>query len=73
MLKNLFQTLLKILVILFCIAILMYGFFDALNQQEVMDCKQWIKDSKTYSHFYITTLQDEQCKNHHIIIDAPII
>lgn len=44
----------------------------AVDGNEVIECTQWNREAKHYPGYYLTQWQDEQCKYHGIVIDAPI-
>ncbi len=61
-----------ILVLLFCLALAYCAFKGGIDRSEVVECRAWEQQAKDYDQFYIAKWQDEQCKAHKIIINAPI-
>ncbi len=63
-----------IMLVLVTIAILFYAWFITvgLDKQEVYECNQWMSQAQEYNGFFLTHWQNEQCRAHNIIINAPI-
>lgn len=69
----------KILVAMFLIAFvfaLAWGFAElvgiAINRAEKFDCWKFDKYASTYPSFYLTQYEDDMCRAHGIIINAPV-
>lgn len=45
---------------------------SGLDQNEVVQCRQWQEQSAQYAGFYLVQWQADQCKAHNIIINAPV-
>lgn len=43
-----------------------------MSKQEIVDCNLWVAQSQEFRSFFITKWQDDQCRAHGIIIDAPV-
>lgn len=61
-------------VILGALALMLIAFVGtkALNKHEIYECHQWENQAKNFPEFYITDWQDQQCRTHKIIINAPV-
>ncbi len=58
------EVVIALLVGLVALAVAFWLGGRALNRNEVMECKQWQKDSQTYPGWYATSWQIDQCKHH---------
>ena len=48
--------------------IMLIGF----DRTEVVECLKWQNEAKEYQKYYLTAWQDEQCRAHSIVVDAPV-
>lgn len=46
--------------------------YQAFSRSEMIECHKWEAQASTYSDFFISPWQDEQCRSYDIIIDAPV-
>lgn len=60
----------------FIMLVLFFGGFAAIwvgsNKTEVVECQQWKSQAAEYKNFYLLQWQDDQCRAHDIIINAPV-
>lgn len=47
-------------------------FVHGMEKQEIVTCNKLVEQSKQFSGFFITKSDDEMCRSHDIVIDAPI-
>ncbi len=47
-------------------------FIHGMEKQEIVTCNKLVDQSKQYDNFFITKSDDEMCRTHGIIIDAPV-
>jgi hypothetical protein len=47
-------------------------FIHGMDKQEVVNCNKLVEQSKQFDGFFITKSDDEMCRHHGIVIDAPI-
>ncbi len=71
MAKNCFTviTWLSALVVVFVLSVTI---FNALDRSEVVECRKWRSEARSYPEYYILDWQNQQCLAHNIQIDAPI-
>jgi hypothetical protein len=43
-----------------------------IDKSEMADCMKWAGQADAYPAFYLTQWQADQCKAHHIIINATV-
>lgn len=55
-----------------CCVVVAFALVDGLNKNEIVECNTWQSQSKEYRLFKLAKWQDEQCRRHNIIINAPI-
>ncbi len=60
------------LVAVILVVAIILGIDRGLDRQEVVECETWALEAREYQGYYILKWQDEQCKAHDIIINAPI-
>ena len=48
---------------------------SGLEKNEVVTCNKLVSQSKEFKNagFFITKIDDEMCRSHNIIIDAPVV
>ena len=50
----------------------MFMFYQGYTKSEIVQCNKLVEQSKHYDNFFITKYDDEMCKTHGIVFDAPI-
>lgn len=70
--RNIIESLITIIVTL---AVVVGGFFlmlKGLDKQAVVDCLVLENQAGHYDNFYLLKWQDEMCRTHGIVINAPV-
>lgn len=61
------------IVILAGIALLYFALSIGISRSEIAECDTWSQQAKEFpSQFYLLSWQDQQCRAHGIVINAPI-
>lgn len=43
-----------------------------MDNNEVVECESWKSQAAEFDQFFMTRWQDQQCRSHGIIINAPV-
>ena len=70
--KAAMQAIITTAITVALIALFAYALNVGMNRQEVVDCNTWQSQAAQYPAFFLTKWQDQQCRAHGIIIQAPV-
>ena len=62
------------LIIIACGCAIAFGalVMSGMDKSEIVTCNKLVEQSKQYDNFFITKIDDDMCRHHGIVIDAPI-
>lgn len=70
--EGFFWSLVIIMGSFFIIYVFVSSISDAMDKDEINECRQWQEYAAQFDGFYLVQWQKDQCDAHSVIINAPV-